>query len=278
MSLPLLLAACSGGSSDCEGESCASPDGGQSSIDAGPDQPDAAMPTKTALINIELEPPLFQGEQGRTLINGAFHKTADPCASTVVESCVVRDCPQAIGGTLAGPGKLTFSPALGGNISFDPGPFPLFFTADIIPWAASEEIHISNLGEDVPPFSVAVASPRTLDIGEGREQFNLPLPKNQKLHATWVSLPEQVLLQLRQGRDTANGEYEVIVECVVGGAFGNGDIPAAALSHLIPKASGGLSATLDTFAIREKTTVAGEYAVTARVLRSFGLTLFYDVQ
>jgi hypothetical protein len=242
--------------------------------------PDTAdpLPTKRGLVQIGLELPEFNGGTRFLKINGGFVNAPDPrCITSTVGDCVVNDCPQQLGGDYADPGKLTFSPALDGVISFSPGPSFLSFLADVVPWSASESITVTAEGKEVPAFSGTVASPRTLDAGEGRSPFADPISKSQPFTATWVSLPDDVLVVLRQGRDTPAGEFAIIIECKASGNPGRTTIPAAALSRLIPTASGGLSLQVTAHAMRETSVVAGDFDVTLRVLRSFDQTFFHDV-
>ncbi|HEU0034855.1 MAG TPA: hypothetical protein VFQ53_29725 [Kofleriaceae bacterium] len=269
----LLLAACGGGSN-----SNPMPDG--STPDDGGPTADAAMPTEHALVQIQLEPPEFSGETPFTTITGGFQLAPDPrCRIQSVGDCVVADCPQAlIGGTYADPGRLSFSPALGGTIAFTPGASFLFFSIDQVPWAADESITLAADGATVPAFSLTGKSPRTLDAGEGRSPFGAPMSRTQPFTATWVPTSEQALVVLRQGRDTPNGEFEIIVQCHGPGSSGGLTVPAAALASFLPKASGGLSVEVTAHAMRETKTIAGEWEVTLRVLRSFDQTFFHDVQ
>ncbi len=276
----IIATACSGGSTEakCDDDICLT-DASLASSDGGLEGSDAALPGKSAQIRIELEPPLYQGQSADMLIRGGFVEEPDPnCTPIAAGGCVIEDCAQFDGATYAAPGRLTFSPALNGNISFDPGPFRIFFSGDFLPWAADETFSISSEGDDVPAFSISVASPQTLDIGADRELFNLPLPKSESLQATWLPISERVLLRLRQGSDRPDGEYEIIIECEVDGQSGNAEIAAAALTKLLPEADGGHRVTLDTYAIREQTTVTGDFALAVEVLRSFGETLRYNVE
>jgi hypothetical protein len=259
---------------------CSSPD--DVSPDAGTtttlDAP-AGAPTKKALVELRLQPPLFQNDSPELEISGGFIVSRDPrCQRTTAGGCEVSNCPQAlIGNDYADPGKLTFSPS-GGVIAFTPGPSFLSFRANAVPWAANETITLSSAGSDVPPFTAAVASPRTLDAGEGRTPFGPPLVRSQPFTATWIPTGEQVQVLLRQGRDTANGPFEIVVACHVSGTSGSATVPAAALASFIPKSSGGLSVDVTAHAFRETVVEAGDFAVTYRVLRSFDETFFHDVQ
>ena len=269
--LLVVLVACGGGSSDPD-----SPGPGPDAA-ADVDAPDP-VPTKQALVQIGIEPPEFSGS-GRVLIQGGFVDRDDArCRRRTVANCEVSDCPQSkLGLDHADPGKLTFSPALGGVLSFSPGASHLFFSIDQVPWAANETITLTATGKDVPAFTASISSPRTLDAGEGRPVTGPPVSKSQPFTATWVALSESALLVLRQGRDTAAGEFEILVHCKVAGAAGSATVPAAALSDFIPASSGGLSLQVTAHAMRETTVVAGDFGVTYRALRSFGQTIFHEV-
>jgi hypothetical protein len=267
--LVLSFAACGGGSSNPE----IGPDGG------GPtsDTPTPA-PTERALVEIKLEPPEFAGQSGFTRIGGGFETAPDPrCQTQTVGACEIADCPQAKGATYADPGRLSFTPALDGAIAFTPGASFLFFSVDTVPWAANDSITLAAEGKDVPAFSLTAQSPRTLDAGEGRSPFGPAIPKSQQFTATWVPISEEALLVLRQGRDTSNGEFEIIVMCRGPGAAGGLTVPPAALAGFLPTASGGLSLQVTAHAMRESIVVAGDFEVTLRVLRSFDQTFFHDV-
>jgi hypothetical protein len=268
--LLVVLVACGGGSSD--------PDSLTPDAPAGVDDAPDPMPTKQALVQIGIEPPEFSGT-GRVLIQGGFVDRDDArCRRRTVANCEVSDCPQSkLGIDHADPGKLTFSPAFGGVLSFSPGASHLFFSVDQIPWAANETITLTAAGKDVPGFTANVTSPRTLDAGEGRPLFGPPVSKAQPFTATWVPLSENALLVLRQGRDTSGGEFEILVHCKVAGAAGTATVPAAALSDFLPEASGGLSLQVTAHAMRETTVVAGDFGVTYRAIRSFGQTIFHEV-
>ncbi len=265
-----LVPACAG-----EGATPAGPDGGP-----GP-TPDSTLPepTQQALVELRLEPALFSGEAPGLSIRGGFITAPDSrCQRTQVGACEVADCPQAlIGNTYADPGKLAFSPS-GGLVQFTPGSSFFFFDADFVPWAATDSITLSAAGKDVPAFEATVASPRTLDAGEGRPSNGAPIVTSQPFKATWVPIAEDVLVELRQSRDTANGPFDIIVRCEVNGGSGAGTVPAAALGKLRSTASGGLSVQVTAHAMRKTRVVAGDFAVTYRVLRSFDEHFFHDVQ
>lgn len=243
------------------------------------DGPPSHVPSKRGLVELRLIPPLFSGESPRLEIHGGFIVADDPrCSRSVVDSCDIAICPEAlIGNHYADPGKLALSPS-NGLIAFTPGPSFLSFTADVIPWAANESITLSTVGAAVPPINLTVASPRTLDAGEGRSPFGPPLVKSQPFTATWVPLSEQVLLVLRQGRDTPDGAIETIVTCKGPGNAGRLSVPPDALTNFLAKASGGLSVEATAHAVREAAVDAGDFAVTYRVLRSFDEHFFHDVQ
>lgn len=250
--------------------------------DAPPDPTADAgvLPTKQAHVEIILEPPEFVGQMGDTAIRGGFVVSPDPsCTPSTVGSCVVTDCPQADGATYADPGRLTLpTPAIGGSFGFTPGAGFLWFNATVTPWDENEPITLSAAGEEVPAFSLTTMSPRTLDAGEGRDLFdNPPLVRSQPFVVTWVPSTEKVKVILRQGRDTAAGEYEVLVKCTGAAGSGSMSIPAAALTRFVPTASGG-QVTVDAYAMREVTGVAGDFGVSLRVLRSYGQTFRHDVQ
>jgi hypothetical protein len=260
----------------CAGEgSTPGPDGG-----TGP-TPDGTLPepTQQALVELRLQPPLFSGETPSLSVRGGFITAADPrCQRTQVGGCEVANCPQAlIGNTYADPGKLAFAPS-GGVVQFTPGASFFFFDADFVPWAATDPITLSAAGKDVPAFEATVASPRTLDAGEGRAVNGPPIVTSQPFKATWVPIAEDVLVELSQSRDTANGPFEILVRCEVNGGSGSGTVPAAALGSFLRTASGGLSVQVTAHAMRETRVVAGDFAVTYRVLRSFDEHFFHDVQ
>jgi hypothetical protein len=264
----LLVAAC-GGPDD------ANPDGGVTPTGDAP----PGTPPHGALVELRLEPPLFDGETPNMEIEGGFLLAIDPrCQRTTMGDCEITNCPQAlIGNDYADPGKLSWEPS-GGVISFTPGPSFLSFRADIVPWAANETITLSSKGAEVPPFAVAVASPRTLDAGEGRSPFGPPLVRSQPFSATWRPVAEDVQVELRQGRDTPNGPFEIKIVCRAVGNSGIETIPPAALASFIPKSSGGLSVEVTSHALREKVVNSGDFAVTFRVLRSFNERFFHDVE
>jgi hypothetical protein len=263
-----LLIACGGGASGSE----TPPD----AHDPPPDAPELE-PTKLGLVELYLHPPLFLGP--RLEIKGGFIDAFDPrCHRSTVGACEISDCPQALNGTdFADPGKLTFSPS-NGVIAFTPGPTTLSFSANTVPWAANEAITLTTTGGDVPAFSASVASPRTLDAGEGREVVGPPLVRSQPFTATWVPIAEQVKLVIEQNRDTPSGPFTLVIACVVAGASGSATVPPAALSRLIPTANGGLNIDVIAHAMRETTTVAGDFAVTYRVLRSFDERFIHGVE
>jgi hypothetical protein len=244
---------------------------------------DAAVPPPTtqAHIEIRLNMPEYQGQTGNTLIRGGFVVSPDPkCPTTTVGNCVVSDCPQQDKATYANPGKLRFlTPYLGGAFGFEPGASFVYFYASSVPWAANEAINLEAAGMTVPAFTSSVTSPRTLDAGEGRDPFKTsPIVRSQAFVATWVPLAEKAKVVLRQGRDTAAGEYEVIVQCTGDGATGSMTIPAAALGKFIATASGGLKVTVNAYSMRETKSVVGDFGLSYRVLRSFDQTFFHEIQ
>lgn len=259
----------------CAGEgSTPGPDGGTPSDSTQPE------PTHQALVELRLLPPLFSGDDPRLAVRGGFITAADArCQRTQVGSCEISNCPQAlIGNTYADPGKLSFEPSQG-LVQFSVGPSFFFFDADVLPWAANDSITLTTTGKDVPAFEATVASPRTLDAGEGRPINGAPITTSQAFTASWVPINEDVLVELRQGRDTPNGPFDILVSCeVAANSTGKGVIPAAALGQFKSTSSGGLSVQVTAHAMRKTRVVAGDFAVTYRVLRSFDETFFHDVQ
>ena len=262
-------------------------DEGSSPDPAGPDggithQPDAARPepTKRALVEVRIQPPLFNGETPHLAIRGGFITTHDPrCQRTQIGSCEVSDCPQAlIGNTYADPGRLAFEPS-NGLVQLTPGASYFSFDADFFPWAAGDRITLSAAGKgSTPAFTANLTCPRTLDAGEGRPIMGAPVVTSQVFRATWVPLSEDVLVELRQGRDTPAGPFDHIVACTATGTTGQATIPAAALAQFRLKANGGLSIQVTSHAMRSTSVVAGDFTVTYRVLRSFNEHFFHDVQ
>lgn len=265
----------------------ACPDSGSSDQSGGPDagttqQVDAAVPepTKRALVEVRIFPPLYAASSPELKIRGGFIMTPDPkCQRTQIGMCEVADCPQAlIGAKYADPGKLSFEPS-SGLVTLSPGASWLWLNTDFIPWAANDRITLTAAGKGTfPAFTASVASPRTLDAGEGRPINGAPIVTSQPFYATWVPLAEDVLVEMRQGRDTPAGPYDHIVTCTATGSSGQTTVPAAALAQFKTKANGGLSVEVSAHAMRSTRVVAGDFAVTYRVLRSFDEHFYHDVQ
>ncbi|GEM_PF-7133700 len=264
VTLPLLLvlAGC-----DTDGSSPATDAGDPSSADGSVDS--APAPTKRGWLDVQLLPSGFSNSAD-TSIYGAFIASDGACTHRILANCEVQRCPVGVLPVLADPGKLTVGPFPGGGqFGWEPGAFPIYFSADIIPWAADEVIKIGGAGDDVPAFATSLPSPRTLDAGYDGPRSSQPLDRTMQLPVSWQPAVGNVVVTIDQTR--ADSLPRTQISCTFAGSTGGAWIPTDVLAFLATTPAVWTTGDVELRAWLATTANvdAGDYRIRVRALRSF---------
>lgn len=229
--------------------------------------PDAMPePAKHGWLEVRMLPPAFDGDTPQTSVDGGFIAANNGCEHVTFGACEVRRCGVGVDETLASPGKLHLN-FIGGEFGWDPGAFPVHFSADAIPWAAGEMIKIKSDGKDVPPFVVAAPSPKTLDAGFDGPLLDQVMKRSEPLAVQWPATPGTVVVTIDQNASTTRPR--TTITCTYSGPAGAAQINTDALGKL-SVTSGSYSDTDVRAWLAEKQTVtAGDYSVELRALRNY---------
>lgn len=259
--LLLLLAACT--------EEGSSPltDGGAAGDGASTDAP--AVPAKRGWLDVQLLPSGFT-DSADTTIYGGFVSSDGACTHKVLANCEVTRCPVGALPTLADPGKLTVGPFPGGGqFGWEPGAFPIYFSADIIPWAAGESIKIAGAGDEVPAFATSLPSPRTLDAGYDGPRVSQSLDRTMQLGVSWTAATGDVVVTVDQTR--ADSLPRTQISCTFAGSTGGAWVPTDALAFLSTTPAVWTTGDVEVRAWLATTANvdAGDYRIRVRALRTF---------
>lgn len=260
LSLFVVLAACA------EEGSSPSTDGGTPDASAADGPP---APSKRAWLDVQLLPSGFTNS-ATTTIDGAFVASDGACTHRVIGACDVQRCPVGAQPMLADPGKLTIGPfPKGGQFGWDPGAFPIHFTADFLPWAAGEAIELSSAGDVVPAFAVSLPSPRTLDAGYDGPRSAQALDRAMPLPVSWQAASGDVVVTLEQ--ISADSLPRTQISCTFAGSTAGAWIPTEVLALLSPSPAVWTTGDVELRAWLATTATvdAGDYRVRVRALRNF---------
>ena len=237
------------------------------------------LPSKVGTLDLMLSMHSFQGDPNTTKIKGGFVRAEGTCTRTPGSPCEVLSCPKGQTEVLSSPGKLHIAiPGGGGEFGWDPGAYPVTFSANAVPWAAGETIALRSDGADVPAFSATLASPNTLDAGYQGPMFAQKMQHASSLRVTWTPAVGEVVVTMKQ---EWIGIPTTTISCSFAGQDGYGDVPAAAIGKLSysPSPNGLGDTIVEAWLANTKTVVAGDYAVRVRALRGYSdQQLYYVVQ
>jgi hypothetical protein len=242
----------------------ADPDGPTPDPNTPPDA--AAEPTNHGWLEVRMLPPAFEGDAPETSISGGFIAANNGCEHLTFGACEVRRCGVGVDETLASPGKLhlTFE---GGEFGWDPGAFPVQFSADAIPWAAGEMIKIKSDGKDVPPFVVAAPSPKTLDAGFEGPMLDQTMRRSEPLSVQWPAVPGTVVVTIDQNART--DRPRTTITCTYSGPAGAAQINTDSLAKLSVTPTSYADTDVRAWLAEKQTVTAGDYSVELRALRNW---------
>lgn len=261
--IAMMFAACGGG-----GGGGLFPDAGEVSPDGAVSHPDAPaqVPTKKARVDVQLIAPGFS-EDPETRILGGFVATP-VCARSTFGSCEVVRCEAGQQDKYAMPGMLHVGYS-GGQFGWDPGTLTLLYTANLIPWAAGEQVTLRGDGATVPAFTTKAASPTTLDAGFDGPRLGVSLDRTVPLHVTWNPVSGTTVIRLEQNPTFSTENARVKIDCTTNALNGAFDIPVAALAKLSHTGSILDDCEVRTWHANTSAVNAGDYAVELRVLRAY---------
>jgi hypothetical protein len=226
-----------------------------------------AQPTKRGWLEVRMLVPAFESIDPETTIAGGFIAAPNGCEHTTLGACEVHRCPTNVTETLASPGKLHLFFPGAGEFGWDPGAFPIHFAADAIPWAAGEMIKLHADGKDVPPFTLAVPSPRTLDAGFEGPLLDQTLSRSSSLQFSWPSTPGTVVVTVEQ--NSRSDRPKTQITCKFSGPAGSAQIPTTALSQLAPTSSAYTDTEVRGWLAETQVVTAGDYLIELRALRNW---------
>ena len=168
--------------------------------------------------------------------------------------------------TLASPGKLHLT-FVGGEFGWDPGAFPVHFSADAIPWAAGEMIKIKSDGKDVPPFVIAAPSPKTLDAGFDGPMLDQTMKRSEPLSVQWPPVAGLVVVTIEQ--NARMDRPRTTITCTYQGTAGVAQINTDSLAKLSVTPSSYSDTDVRAWLADKQTVTAGDYAVELRTVRNY---------